>query len=371
MPFLLNLAPLVLVLLVLVYLGAIWRHPPARWALVAGALGGVGGSVLYVSLLLQQRSSTAAIGLLFTPWVFAVAAGSAAAWGVGLHQLAHTRQALRGGPRRAAVWGVAVLFLLASTYYTGRDARSVAGFLRLKWAPADARVLEDACRRALARRDYLQLAAIAAHPQTPPALLLALARSDDPGMHEKRRGLVNLFDRDALAVVREVLRNPNAPPEVAAVLAASPNDYVLYDVAVSPHATAAILRDLARRRDGYLVRWGLAVNPRTPPDILERLARDADDVTTRHLAGNPGTPLPILGRLARSGSALARAAVARNPSIDAALMTRLAGDSEDDVRFALALNRAATRDVLERLAKDANPRVRRYAARGLGRTRAP
>jgi len=148
MPFLLNLAPLVLVLFVLVYLGTIWRHAPARWALVAGALGGVGGSVLYVSLVLQQRSSTAAIGFLFTPWVFAVAAGSAAAWGFGLHALVHTRQALRGGPRRGVVWAGAVLFLLTSTYYTGRDARSVAGFLRIKWGSVDAPLLEDAYRRA-------------------------------------------------------------------------------------------------------------------------------------------------------------------------------------------------------------------------------
>jgi len=253
MPFLLSLAPLVLVLLVLVNLGTIWRRLPARWALVAGALGGVGGSVLYVGLVFQQRSSTAAIGFLFTPWVFAVAAGSAAAWGFGLHQLVHTRQALRGGPRPVAVWAVAVGFLLASTYYTGRDARSVAGFLRITRAPADARVLEDAYRGALARRDYLQLAAVAAHPGTPPAILLAMARSDDPGMHARRRGLVTLFGRDSLAVVREVLRNPNAPAEAVAALAASPSDEVLYDVAASAHATEAILRDLARRGHAHAV----------------------------------------------------------------------------------------------------------------------
>ena len=367
MPFLLNLAPLVLVLLVLAYLGTIWRHAPARWALVAGALGGVGGSVLYVSLVLQQRSSTAAIGFLFTPWVFAVAAGSAAAWGFGLHALVHTRQALRGGPRRVAVWAGAVLFLLTSTYYTGRDARSVAGFLRIKWGSVDAPLLEDAYRRALARRDTLQLAAIAAHPSTPPATLLAMARSEDPLLHDKRHGLVNLFDRDALAVVRHVLRNPHAPREVVASLARSPSDYVLYDVAVSPHATEAILRDLARRRDSYLVRWGLALNAKTPPDILEELARDADNVTTQHLAGNPGTPLPIIRRLADSGSALARAGVAKNPAIDAALMDRLAGDPEDEVRLALAINPAATQAALERLARDENARVRRYAGERLGR----
>ena len=238
-------------------------------------------------------------------------------------------------------------------------------------APADARVLEDAYRGALARRDYLQLAAVAAHPGTPPAILLAMARSDDPGMHARRRGLVTLFGRDSLAVVREVLRNPNAPAEAVAALAASPSDEVLYDVAASAHATEAILRDLARRRDGSLVRWGLALNPRTPPDILERLAKDADDATTRHLAGNPGTPLPILRGLGASGSALARAAVARNPGIDAALMARLAGDAEDDVRLALALNRGATREVLERLARDENARVRRHAADGLRRKRTP
>jgi len=367
MPFLLNLAPLVLVLVVLAYARTIWRRAPARWALATGVLGGVVVSALYVALILTHPSRTATLDLLFAPWIFVLAAGASAAWGFGLHQLAHTRQALRGGFGRAAAWAAAVLFLLSVTYYAARDARTVAGFVRIRWTPVDARLLEETYRSALTRRDYLQLAAVAAHPDTPPAILLAMAQSDDPGMHETRHGFVTLFDRDSLAVVRHVLRNPSAPPEVVRHLVHSPSDYVLHDVATSPHASAAILRELATRRDRYLVRWGLAVNPRTPPDLLEALAENADNITTQRLAGNPGTPAPILARLASSGSALARAAVAGNPSLDIALMERLAGDPEEEVRSALAANRRAPRPLLEQLTHDDSSRVRRYATAALRR----
>ena len=128
-----------------------------------------------------------------------------------------------------------------------------------------------------------------------------------------------------------------------------------------------ILRDIARRNDGYLVHWGLAGNPRTPRDILERVAKDGDRVTAQQLAANPNTPLPILTRLVGSPEQFVRWGVAQNPSIDPAIMARLAADPDETVRFYLSFNRATTKEILERLARDPSERVRRYAGQGLER----
>jgi hypothetical protein len=361
-----------LLLLVAGVLGLVvaWRYRRRRlvwWAVACGILGGLAGSVLYVALILRHTSSTAAIGVIFVPWIFAVAAVVSAVWGLCLYQLARTTTVLRQGPRAVVLWLAAVTFLGGSAYYGATLASNVLTFRALQDPGAPARVLETRYREALAARNYLQLSAIAANPHTPPAILLEMATSEDPGMHEKREGLATMFDRDALAVVRKVLRNPGMPPEAIPYLAKSKNAYVLGDVAAHRKTPETILRDIAARDDGYLVHWGLAGNPTTPREILERLAGDGDRVTTQNLAGNPSTPLPVLTRLAGSPEQFVRWGVARNPSIDGAIMERLAADPDETVRFYLSFNRAATKETLERLARDPSERVRRYAGEQLAR----
>ncbi len=344
-----------------------WRAGAGPWIAAAGVLGGVAASAAYVQLVLRQTSSTGAIGIVFVPWIFAVAGAVSAACGFGVYQLARTATVLRQGPRAVAVWLVTVGFLAGAASYGTTLAWDVLTFRSLQHPGAAASVLEARYRRAAAARNYLQLSAIAANPNTPPAILLEMAKSDDPGMHEKRRGLATMFDRDALAVVRKVLRNPHMPPQAIPYLAASKNAYVLGDVAAHRQTPEPVLRGIAARDDSYLVHWGLAGNPNTPRDILERIAKDGDRVTAQGLAANPNTPLPVLAGLAASPEQFVRWGLARNPAIDAAIMARLAADPDETVRFYLSLNPAATTGVLDTLARDPSERVRRYAAQQLQR----
>lgn len=347
-----------------------WRHrrsAAARSLVIGGILGGLAGSALYVLLILRQTSSTAGIGIIFVPWIFAMAAVAGGAWGWGLWELTRTATVFTRGPRAVALWLLAVLSLGGSAYVGVTLGRNVLTFRALQDPGVAASALEARYRTAMAAKNYLQLSAIAANRNTPPAILLEMAKSDDPGMHEKRSGFATMFDRDALAVVRKVLRNPNMPPEAIPLLAASTNAYVLGDVAAHRQTPEPILRDIARRNDGYLVHWGLAGNPRTPREILERLAKDDDRVTAQNLAANPSTPLPILTNLAVSPEQFARWGVAQNRSIDPAIMARLAADPDETVRFYLSVNRAATKEILEKLARDPSERVRRYAGERLKR----
>jgi hypothetical protein len=69
------------------------------------------------------------------------------------------------------------------------------------------------------------------------------------------------------------------------VLAQSPDDYVLGDVAANPKLSEATLRALAKK-GGYLIEWGLAANPKTPPDVLAQLAQSENRTTRDFLTQN-------------------------------------------------------------------------------------
>jgi hypothetical protein len=65
----------------------------------------------------------------------------------------------------------------------------------------------------------------------------------------------------------------------------------------------------------YLVEWGLALNPKTPQKVLERLSGSQNLYTRLNLAYNEATPREILERLAadadESVSRNAKQAIAR------------------------------------------------------------
>ncbi len=336
------------------------------WSLL---LGGLGGSAFYVLAILHQASSTAGIGLLFTPFVFGFCAVAWAAWVWCFHR-AFFDHRLFGSEASSSIFRTlatvsAALLLVLTTATVGGELLRTARFLRLQSPGASPKVLERAYHRASTAEDSLHLAAIAGNGATPPWILLELARSSDPLLHEKRSGWAQLVDDDSLAVVRKVLRNPNAPDEIVGLLAKSLNDYVLGDVAGDRRADEEILRAIDRRSDSYLVDWGLARNHNTPPEILERIAREYDlsvgYLATHDLAGNPNTPSPILEELAEHDDGLVRSAAARNPVLAPELLKRLATDPQQTVRMSVCRNPSITPALLDQLAQDGSDRVRRSA----------
>ncbi len=348
------------------------RRSAGRWTLTGAVAGGLAASLLYVGLVLDRTESTAAILLIWTPIVFVAAAPAAAAWGWSLHRVRCTPPPWRrGGAGRSLPWLAAAVFLAGSAALFGWHALRIGAFYSYRSAGMRPAALERGYRGALAAGDYLQLAAIAANPNTPPGVLLALARSDDPLLHERRRGWSNLFDRDALAVARRLLRNPSLPPEAIPALAASTSAYVLGDLAAHRLTPEPILRDIDRRSDSYLVHWGLAGNARTPPEILESIAAASDLasdwVVASGLAGNPGTPLPVLAELADHRNPNVRWRLAGNPAIDAGLMERLREDPDRSVRVRLTQNEAVGYELLQAIGEDPDEDVREYARRGIAR----
>jgi hypothetical protein len=311
---------------------------PARVALLAAAAGYVVGAGYLILAILRSPSSTAAIGLLFVPFyavVPSVVAGLLGGAGGYLWQW----------------WRMPARRFSASTLVAATVLVAVIGIVgpclidKLQVALAVSRVaqmgaaeLSTYFEHGSLRGDKFVLGAIAQSPFADAALLDRVAHLDDPSLHTRLESLFPLLgdNRRGFAVMRLIARHDNSGPETLRWLSWSTDDYVLGDVASNPKTPIEVLRRLAAK-GGYLIEWGLARNPRTPVETLEKLADSENEYT-------------------RSG-------VARNPASSTEALARLEGDPVWHVRRGVAMNEAASSEQLERLANDANEQVRRAAMR--------
>lgn len=313
------LLPVVALAALLILGKTFWHNRRARWMVWGSAAGSLGIGAAYLWAIFHSSSSTAAIGILFVPMAMAMAAPVGALLGAMSHEAAY---------RRARITGiVSIAGLAACLIPAAAVARHILQFHHMQ-SESDGSALSEAARTQLRERDYFLLAAIAANPRTPEAALLEIAVYPDPGLHEKRTGWINSYDKDQLAVVRKVIRHPRVPVEALVKLSASKNEYVLGDLAQQQRTPAEILQRLAGAPHGYLVDWGLALNPSTPAPILEALAYRKDKTIAQLLARNTSTPIAILEELAVHGDAMVRGSVAANRSAPSPVLRRLSTDSE-------------------------------------------
>lgn len=102
------------------------------------------------------------------------------------------------------------------------------------------------------------------------------------------------------------------------------------------------------------VRYVMAGNPHTLPDILIRLAAEPNAQIRASVAENPRTPPQALLALAKDQDPHVRLAVTENPNLPATVLEELAKDSHDDVRLGLASNPKLPVRILQQLSADNN-----------------
>lgn len=105
------------------------------------------------------------------------------------------------------------------------------------------------------------------------------------------------------------------------------------------------------------IRYLLAINPNTPPPVLEHLTRNAPVSLLERIAENPRTHSTTLARLATHEDYQVRAAVAENLNTSIKTVWKLARDTHADVRFRVAECYCIPLVVLKVLAEDENPFV--------------
>lgn len=105
------------------------------------------------------------------------------------------------------------------------------------------------------------------------------------------------------------------------------------------------------------IRWLLAINPNTPPPVLDHLAHNAPSPLLERIAEHPRAHSVTLTRLANHEDAQVRAAVAENINTSMKTVWKLARDPNPDVRLRLAESYTVPIAVLKVLIEDDNPYV--------------
>lgn len=132
---------------------------------------------------------------------------------------------------------------------------------------------------------------------------------------------------------------------------------VLQALARNQHCPADVLRTLASKRGD--VRFAVASNPRTPPDVLRWVRRDKS--VHGALASNPSTPPDVLAMLSTQETGFTKHDVALNPSTPTDVLVTLSQDTNDFVVFGVIENPSTPQDLLVTISQDARRNVRDFA----------
>ena len=216
---------------------------------------------------------------------------------------------------------------------------------------------------------------IATNPAAPAEALRVLGREfpgevlDNPSLPLHAIDDPSFFSRFDLATCRAFLDSPRATPELCMQLAGSTSEQVRLLVARASITPLAVLEQLARASNPYLVS-AVAIHPTFPlsavyslllhpheqvaltilqtgrlgSEGLVLLAHHPNGLVRRKIASLSEDPL-VLGRMAQDPEWMVRRAVASNPHTPEPVLWRLRRDATDTVR----------KDVLE------NPSTKRFA----------
>jgi hypothetical protein len=278
----------------------------ARWALWSGVAGFFATAALSTKMILSHGSSTAALGFVLVPFVAGAAAVPIGVWGAALgHVVAH----LRGrAPEPKVVFWVAVVaaaslpLTVCYEVWKGRSLERAVAETRTMGAAA----LEHAFDESHWRHDKYFLGALAENKAASPALLERIGGLDDAQLYEPMWSLWDVMgeNRKGLAVMRLVARHRNTPGATLARLESHPQSQeLIVEILANPNIPQPVL---AKHYDDtyYRAEWGLAMNPNTPPAVMERLARGANIHARSFLVlFNPATPRAILELLAGDADA--------------------------------------------------------------------
>jgi hypothetical protein len=169
---------------------------------------------------------------------------------------------------------------------------------------------------------------------------------------------------DELDAVRvAVASNVNTPCDVIEEMAKNEKAGCVIE-AIEKNPYTYYVSDFADVEDyGQDIRYNIAANPNTPPNILAKMMKEDAffflEGIGEEIAQNPNTPADVLAKLADDNSRIViRMAVAHNPNTPSELLEKLGKDDEPDVRKWVAHNPNTPSALLEKLGKDGHHHVR-------------
>ena len=254
----------------------------------------------------QSRSSTAALGFLWLPFMCA---------SVGLLGLAYgrwARKSLNEDPRRfigRLAFGAAVLIV----GLTIREGIRTRGQVQARETRYQTQVADVIKARAV----------------------IAEGLNENPGRQREYMDSIiraRMTDRPFLLAA---LDYDSISPDILDTLATSSDRGIALEAVRNPRTQAATLRKVYEQKTypDYFFQ-ALAGNPNTPPEILGKLYRNPGVISSLDiwLAGNPSTPRDVLEQIAtktKDESVITR--LLQNPAVDCALLGSIAGFAPPEV----------------------------------------
>lgn len=175
--------------------------------------------------------------------------------------------------------------------------------------------------------------------------------------------LLSRLSKDThLGVLHALALNPRTPAEILASLVEKVDRRTKRYIAKHLNASLETLQLFATCGDLSL-QEEVAKHPNAPLSALESLSQNAYVDLRRHAARNPRTPEPILARLIQDVDEFVRRNVAQNPNTTPELLARLAKDQNPHVRSCVAANPKTPRSALEALSFERSPGVRQSVAK--------
>ncbi len=131
-------------------------------------------------------------------------------------------------------------------------------------------------------------------------------------------------------------------------------------------------RELQARKDNAAleaarIRWLLAINPNTPPPVLDHLTHNSPSSMLERIAEHPRAHSTTLIRLANHEDGQVRAAVTENINTPMKVLWRLSRDTCPDVRLRIAEGYHVPFAILNVLVEDENPFVAERAKKTISR----
>lgn len=265
-----------------------------------GLIGAIAISILIVFTILRSTSSTAAIGFVFIPVYFVIAFVGFFIWGYSLGYIKiWLASAIRiFNFKIVFAFLVSILIAVLLVVELGKGLLLPSAVSQIHDMNTN-QELVNAFENSYFKSNKFVLGAIAQNPAASSELLDRIAKFSDPSLHHAMGSLFPVLgdNRKGLAVMRLVVKNPNVSASTIEYLAnTSQTAYVLGDIAGHPKTSIETLRQLETRKN-YLVDWGLAWNPQTPPDVftklLDRKKYFTQRTTLEFLLRNPSTPPEI------------------------------------------------------------------------------
>jgi len=145
-------------------------------------------------------------------------------------------------------------------------------------------------------------------------------------------------------------------------------DHWLQKTTTVPEIASAIKGQLKVTNEEVIeICWLLAINPNTPPSVLNDLSIGANSNMLERIAENSNTGAGTLAQLSYQAVAEIRIATASNPTTPLASIMMLVSDENPDVRFSIAENPKVPEEALLALRDDDNPYVKMRATTTLAR----